>query len=158
MPKISLDLSGVADTLDKKRFKFSEVSHKFEKVAFDVYRLKTASDMSELWQIQNNDDGDYIVAVYNDEDEMVEKVAKTASLNSPWSVVSKNADLHIFYKNDHCVKLAASSLGFGEADTSLVVRYLPQKLAENKDLVKALMKGIDKGTLEQLLVKYPELK
>lgn len=157
MPKFPVDLTPVADTLSKKRYKFDQVSHKFEKVAFDVYRIKNAASMDELWQVQSADDGDYIVALYNDEEESVEKVAKTASLNTPWSVLSKEAELHIFYKNDHFLKLAASQFGFKDTDVTLAIRYLPQKLAENKNLVKALLKDIDPDTLKHLLVKYPEL-
>lgn len=153
MPRFSVDLDSVAKSLSKRSFKFSDVQNKFEKVAFDIFRKKDGNP-EELWQVQNADDGNaYIVAIYNEDDE---KVA-TASVKPDWSVIVTNADLHVFYKQEHLCKVAAAQLGLKETDLSLTKRYLPAKLAENKFLVKALLNSLDPNVSKNFLLKYPEL-
>lgn len=150
MPKFSIDLDNVESVVSKRSYKLSDVQDKLVKVAFDVVRFKDGA-ADELWQIQSADDGDYIIALYDEE----EKVA-TASLQ-PWSVVIKNADLHVFYKQEHLCKVASTQLGFQESDLSLAKQYLPSKLASNKNLVKALLNSVDQDTQKSILSKYPEL-
>jgi hypothetical protein len=150
MPKFSVDLDNVKSVVSKRSYKLSDVQDKIVKIAFDVVRFQDAP-ADELWQIQNADDGDYIIALYDEE----EKVA-TASLQ-PWSVVIKNSDLHVFYKEEHLCKVASTQLGFKESDLSLAKQYLPRKLASNKNLVKALLNSVDHDTQKSILSKYPEL-
>jgi hypothetical protein len=106
MPKYSLDYSKLANQITKKAYRLSDVKDQLETVAFDVVRFKDGDKGADLWQIQSADDGDYIVALYDDE------VEKTASTN-PWGVyVSKNGhDVQISYKGDPLVRFAASKLG-----------------------------------------------
>jgi hypothetical protein len=150
MPKFSIDLDNVSSVVSKKSYKLSDVKDKLVKVAFDVVRFKDAPE-DELWQIQNSDDGDYIIALYNDDEKIV-----TASLQ-PWSVIVKNSDVHVFYKKEHLCKVASSELGLQESDLSLVKQYLPKKLASNKNLVKSLLNSVDRDTQKSILAKYPEL-
>lgn len=150
MPKFSIDLDPVVHSMSKKTLKLADVQGKIEKIGFDIVRFHDAAD-DELWQIQSGDDGDYIVALYDNDEKVVTASAK------PWSVLVKNADLHIFYKQDHICKVAASQLGFQEQDLTLAKRYLPEKLAANKVLVKALLKSVDQDTSKAILSKYPEL-
>jgi len=150
MPKFSIDLDNVSSVVSKKSYKLSDVKDKIVKIAFDVVKFKDAP-ADELWQIQSSDDGDYIIALYNEEDKVV-----TASLQ-PWSVLVKSADLHIFYKQEHLCKVASSLLGFQESDLSLAQQYLPKRLASNKNLVKALLNSVDRDTQKSILAKYPEL-
>jgi hypothetical protein len=149
MPKFSINLDNVESVVSKKSYKLSDVKDKIVKIAFDVVKFRDAPD-DELWQIQSSDDGDYIIALY-DEEKIV-----TASFQ-PWSVIVKNADLHVFYKKEHLCKIAASQLGMQDKDLLLVKQYLPKKLASNKDLVQSLLKSIDRDTQKSILVKYPEL-
>lgn len=152
MPKFAVDLDNVVSSISKKALKLSEVQDKIEKVAFDIVRFKDGNP-EELWQVQTAEDGSsYIVALYNEE----EKVAM-ASVQSPWSVVIANTDMHFFYKQDHLCKVASSQLGFKTNDLSLAKRYLPKKLAENTALVKALLQSVDQDTRKSILAKYPEL-
>lgn len=147
--KTNVNLEPVLGAYHKRKFKFDDVKSNFTKVAFDIYR-KNDAPKDELWQIQSADDGDYIIALYDEE-----KVA-TASFQ-PWSVVIKNADLHVFYKQEHLCKVASTQLGFQESDLSLAKQYLPSKLASNKNLVKALLNTVDHVTQRSILSKYPEL-
>lgn len=152
MPTFSVDLDNLAGTLSKRSYKFLDVKDKIEKIAFDIYRFKGAS-VEELWQVQNTDDGDYIVALYNDDEEIVAKASV-----QPWSVLVKNAELHIFYKANHICKMGADQLGFKEQDLALATTYLPKKLADNKKLVNSLLNSVDSNTRSVILSKYPELK
>jgi len=150
MPKFSVNYDQVVDMTSKKSYKLSDVNDKIEKIAFDVVRFKDGPQ-DELWQIQSTDDGDYIIAIYSDE----EKIS-TASVQD-WSVVIKNSDLHFFYKKDHICKVASKTLGFNDQDLVLAKRYLPSKLSENKNLVNSLLKSVDSNSLKNILAKYPEL-
>src|SRR5271166_1689138 len=106
MSKYSIDYSGLAGQITKKAYRLADVKDQLETVAFDVVRFKDGDKGADLWQVQSADDGDYIVALYDEEPE-AEKVAAT------WSVtVTKNgSDLQISYKGDPLVRMSAQKLG-----------------------------------------------
>ena len=152
MAKFSLDYSGLANQFTKKAYRLSDVKDQLETVAFDVVRFKDADKGAELWQIQNADDGDYIVAMYQDDEE-------TEKTSSNWSVlVTKTAgDLQVIYKGDPLVKVAYDKLGIPRSELYKIEQYLPEKLASNKKLVKALLNELTESTRLQVFKKYPEL-
>jgi hypothetical protein len=143
-----VDYNKLYDSIDpkKKSFKFSEVKHKLIKVAFDVFRMKDG-DPEELWQIQNSDDGDYIVARY----ENVEP--KVVAAQTQWTAcTTKTCDgVNIFYKGRNIAKIASSN------DIDVIAEFLPGKLETDKSFVKALLNTLDKDTRSELLRTYPEL-
>jgi len=155
MSKFSLDYQQLENTLLKKAYPLDEVKERIERVAFDVVRFKDGDESSNLWQIQEADDGSYIVAIY--EENPVE-TTKTASL--PWEVLVSTASktLHFFYKGEAITKIAFSQLGIPSDEVGLAQRYLPRSLAENKNLVAALLSNLDHHSKAQLLAKYPELQ
>jgi hypothetical protein len=149
MPKETIDFSTL---LVKKAYKLSEVQDQLETVAFDIVRFKDGDKGAELWEVQSSDDGDYIVALY-DEDEN----AKTAV--SDWSVViTKTAGLlQVAYKCDPLVRLPFTKLGIPREELGKVSQYLPEKLTSNKKLVKALLNELTTEAKQEVLKKYPEL-
>ncbi len=151
MSKFTVDYSKLENKILKKAYKLDEVKDRIEKVAFDVVRFKDGDKGADLWQVQSSDDGDYIVAMYSDDE-----TEKTAA---DWQVVlSKNAtDVHFYYKGDPLVKVTASKLGIPSSELSSVQHYLPQKLSENKKLVKALLNELPESAKKEALNKYPEL-
>lgn len=151
MRNFSVDFGAFEKSVSKRSHKFEDVKHQFTKVAFDIFR-KNDGNAQELWQIQDGEDGQYIVALYS-EDELV----ATASTKSPWLVTSRNNDLNFFYKGDYLCKVACSKLGFSSSDSELATRYLSEKLASNPNLVKSLIADMDSSTVKQVLSKYPEL-
>lgn len=153
MPKISIDYSGLANQITKKAYRLSDVKDQLETVAFDIVRFKDGDKGAELWQVQSADDGDYIVALY-DEDE----AEKTASQN-PWTVLvtKSGTDLQISYKGDPLVRFAASKLGIPAAELHMAEQYLPEKLATNKKLVKALLSDLNEAARLEVAKRYPEL-
>ena len=154
MPKFLIDYSGLAK-LTKRAYRLSDVKDQLETVAFDIVRFKDADKGAELWQVQSADDGDYIVALYDEDGGEVEK---TASAN-PWGVlVSKNGnDLQISYKGDPLVRLASSKLGIPSSELHKAEQYLPEKLATNKKLVKALLSELSEVARQEVSRRYPEL-
>jgi len=151
MSRFSIDYSSLAHQITKKAYRLSDVKDQIETVAFDIVRFKDGDKGAELWQVQSADDGDYIVALYDDED----GETKTAG----WSVaVSKTAGvLQVSYKGDPLVRVASSKLGIPAAELQKAEQYLPAKLAENKKLVKALLNELSPSAKEEVLKKYPEL-
>ena len=150
MKNSSVDYTSLENKIYKKAFRLSDVKDRLETVAFDIVRFKDGDKGADLWQIQNADDGDYIVALYQPEEE---KIAAT------WEVfVSKTGgDLQISYKGDPLVRLSASKLGIPRSELHKAEEYLPSKLAANKKLVNALLNELTESAKEAVLNKYPEL-
>jgi hypothetical protein len=153
MSKISIDYSALANQFTKKAYRLSDVKDQLETVAFDVVRFKDGDKGADLWQVQSADDGDYIVALYDDEQE------KTASAKSPWGVLAtKNGShLQISYKGDPIVRLAGSKLGIPSTELHKAEEYLPEKLATNKKLVRALLSELSDVARLEVSRRYPEL-
>lgn len=156
MPRFSVDynqLSRSVNVVQKKVFKLADVKHRLEKIGFDVVRFKDGNP-DELWQIQNADDGDYIVARYESDEPKVETKA-----TSHWDTLinESSGDINIFYKGQSIVKMAASKLGINSEDLGTVRRMLPTKLESDKNFVKALLNTLDEAQKETLIKLYPEL-
>ena len=155
MKHFAIDYSVLDTKIDNKTFRLVDVKDRLEKVAFDVVRFKDGNP-EELWQIQNGDDGDYIVAKY--EADSPEKINVVASAKT-WDVLvnSPSGDINIFYKGFPVVKTSAHKLGLPMEDLDTVKRFLPNKLQADKQLVQSLLKNL--GTTErfELLRLYPEL-
>jgi len=150
MSKFEINYSGLENTIMKKAYSLESVKDRIERVAFDIVKFKDDDKGADLWQIQSSDDGDYIVSMYQQEEE------KTAC---DWSVrVSKIANtLQVSYKGDPIVRVIASDIGIPPAELSRAEQYLPVKLAENKKLVKALLNELEESAKNEVLSRYPEL-
>lgn len=137
--------------LNKKIYKLADVKDQLESLCFDVVRFKDGDKGADLWQIQSSDDGDYIVSLYQQDEE------KNASVL--WDVViNKTASyLQISYKGDPLVKIASSKLNVPSNELDKVKNYLPTKLAENKKLVKSLLNELPQSAKQAVYNKYPEL-
>jgi hypothetical protein len=150
MSKFSIDYSTLQNNIYKNAYKLSDVKDHLEVVAFDVVRFKDGDKAADLWQVQSADDGEYIVALYQTDEE------KAAN---HWSVeLNKTAGtIQVFYKGDALVNLASNKLGIPTAEVHKVKEYLPSKLAENKKLVKALLNELSVPVRKAVFEKYPEL-
>jgi len=150
MSKFQIDYSGLVNKMYKKAYRLSDVQDQLETVAFDIVRFKESDKGADLWQVQSAEDGDYIVAIYQPEEE-----TKTSS----WDVVySKTAGaVQISYKGDPIVRIASSKLGIPTSELSKVQEYLPARLASNQKLVRALLNELPESTKKEVLSKYPEM-
>src|SRR5271165_2267994 len=117
MPKFNIDYSGLTHQICKKAYRLSDVKDRLETVAFDVVRFKDSDKSADLWQVQSADDGEYIVALYQPEEE-----EKTAAL---WEVVvNKTASvLRVSYKGDPLVIVSASRMGIPRSELDQVPGY-----------------------------------
>lgn len=151
MSKYQIDYSSLENRVYKKAYRLSDVKEQLETVAFDIVRFKDSDKAADLWQVQSAEDGEYIVALYQPDEE-----PKVAAV---WEVaVSKTAgDLQISYKGDPLVRLSASKIGIPRSELGQVEAYLPEKLASNKKLVKALLNELSESAKKEVLNKYPEL-
>lgn len=152
MPRFSIDYSSLAK-ITKKAYRLADVKDQLETVAFDIVRFKDGDKGAELWQVQSAEDGDYIVSLYDEEE-----TEKTASAN-PWGVIvtKSGSDLQISYKGDPLVRLASSKLGIPSSELHKAEQYLPEKLATNKKLVKALLSELSDAARQEVSKRYPEL-
>jgi hypothetical protein len=156
MSKSSIDYSSLEKSINKseqKVYKLADVQHKIRKVAFDIVRFIDGSDIEGLWRVDKTSEGECIIALYDEE-----QLEKTASTKSNWKVLlSKQNDLHVFYKNEPIIRLAAQDLGVPEDEVNLVPSYLPNKLANNSRLVRGLLNQLSESERQELYKKYPEL-
>lgn len=152
MSKFSLDYSGLEQKVYKKAFRLSDVKNRIERVAFDVVRFNDGDEASKLWQIQSADDGEYIVALYDDQEDSLKA-------SSGWEITLNKTSsmIDVYYKGDPIVRVAASKLGIPNNELTFVSRYLPKKLAENKKLRTALLSEVNESVKQELYQKYPEL-
>jgi len=147
MSRFSVDFDNLTASLNKRSFPLSEVKDRIEKVAFDMVKFKDGT-IDELWRIESGSDGDYIVALYEEEE------VKTSS---PWRVMVKNSSLNVFYKDGFIGKIAAKDLGFEESDLELAKGYLPDRLAKNASLRKSFLSTLSEHEKKTIISKYPEL-
>ena len=152
MNKFAVDYSNLENAVYKRAYRLSDVKDQIEVVAFDIVKFKDNDKGAELWQVQSADDGDYIVALYQNEEEK-----KESSCNWEVSLNKVASDLQISYKGDPIVKIASNKLGIPNSEINKVEQYLPTKLAESKKLVKALLNELSQSAKQQVLSKYPEL-
>lgn len=126
-----------------KKIKYEDVKNQLVKVAFDVYKFKS-DDRAKLWQLHSADDGNYIVALY-DEDSLMEK-------KSDWQVVKSAGDVNFYYKDEYIVKLPLENFAGLDVESEL-----PKKLGESKNLVNLLLKNVNSKVKSELLKKFPNL-
>ena len=151
MAKFSIDYSSLVGQITKKAYRLSDVKDQLETVAFDVVRFKDTDTSADLWQVQSADDGEYIVALYQPDEE-----EKTAAL---WDIsISKTSGtLQVSYKGDPLVRVSANRMGIPVSELNKVPGYLPAKLAASPKLVKALLNELSESAKNEVLAKYPEL-
>jgi hypothetical protein len=152
MAKFTVDYTDVEHKIYKKAYKLADVKDQLETVAFDIVRFKDGDKGADLWQIQSAEDGDYIVSIYEEDNDELKASAA-------WEVfLSKAAGyLQISYKGEPLVKIAGSTLGIPANELHKVPNYLPSKLAGNKKLVNSLLNQLSTSAKKEVLKKYPEL-
>ena len=160
MDKFSVNFKDLEDSLSKEAqspvYKYADVKHRLEKVAFDIVRFVDTDNIDGLWQIKNTEDGDLIVAMYNDEELIAEgQVEKTAS---DWTALpGKFNDVTLFYKNHPVTKISLAKLGFNNEPINLVCKTLSDKLSSNDKLLQGLLSYMSDDERKDLLKVNPEL-
>ncbi len=139
----------------KKAYKYEDVKHRLIKVAFDIVKFRDAdASIDGLWQIQNTDDGEVIVAMYEEKPELEVKSNWTTALDKTAS------NINVFYKHEFITKFSSSDLPEDtNVDIKKLAEHLPDSLDSNKSLRNAfLINLLTNDERETFLSKNPELK
>ena len=152
MDRYSIDYDNLENSVNSpKYYKYSEVKDRLVKVAFDIVKFQDASeDIDGLWQIKATDDGEIIVAMYEqpslsaESNSTLEK--KTASLKTSfWEVLpGRDKSMNFFYKGEAIHRVASSDMGISEINS-------------NPSFKDSLFEEVPKATKLALFNKYPEL-
>jgi hypothetical protein len=156
MNKFSVDYSSLHQGLNREKcFRLKDVEHRLQKVAFDVVRFIDSDTIDGLWQIRKDENGEYIVATYEDGS----MSAPVAKVSSAWSVVQDKSgeQVSIFYQGTPVTKVSLAFLGIPKEESAMVCSYLPHKLATNSKLVTGLLNDLPLEQKRNLLDEYPEL-
>lgn len=147
MEKFQVDIDGVLNKLAApKQIKLASIpKDRIEKVGFGVVRYTDETNKTGLWQIE----GDSIVAMYDDD----------KNVNGNWAVESDklNKSATIFYKNTQITNIKYAEIGIPAEDVVSFKRLLPERLANNKELVKTMLNSLDESYKNKLTTMYPEL-
>lgn len=158
MDKFAVNYNNLEGDLEVKPtvYKLSDVQHRLTKVAFGVVKFNDEDDdISGLWEVQQADDGEYIVAMYDKESVTDTVQEKTSSWKA---LVSSDSDIHLFYKKTPVTKIAIASMGLKPEDASSVAKHLPNDLEGNKKLVASMLSSLTKESRKELLANHPELQ
>jgi hypothetical protein len=160
MDKYSIDYNQLHSKINTgKVFKYNDVKHRLQKVAFDVVRfIDTDDSIDGLWQVQATDDGEVIVAMYEQNSDNLNTSNKiNIDKSSSWkTILDKRAgEIHVLYKNEPITKVASFEI---EAELADFCSILPNILESNDNVRKSLLKSLSSDERKELLIKFPEFK
>lgn len=154
MSRFAFDFQALDQTMNRrKRFKLADVQDKITKVAFDVVKFHDSDDLPKgLWQVHSAEDGEFLVAMYDEPETTKEAVV------NPWSVIrnASNTQLNIFYQNMPITKLAVDQLGLEREEAGLACETLAQKLMDGK-FAKLLLQELPLEERQAAVSRFPEL-
>jgi hypothetical protein len=135
MEKFKTDLSEIDKIInpDLNKIPLKGNEHRIVRVAFDLFRIKN-NDPEELWQVQSNDDGEFLVRTYTLPEE--EKV-----ITSDWSIKedNKKANLTIAYKDIPIKRIVVAKYGAEtEEDVLALQKAIFRKLSTDSFIAKML--------------------
>jgi hypothetical protein len=125
--KFTIDFQHLDNRLGKPtKYKLADVQDRIEKVAYDLVRFRDNDDTPQLWKINKTDEGEVIVALYNEEDSL--------KAQSDWEAIPDKTAMQVFYKGEHITSLTESDMGIPAAEFGTVKSWLPKKLASDESL------------------------
>ncbi len=147
------DFNCLDNTLNRRIYRLAEVQDRLLKVGFDVVRFKDDDDLSHLWQVQNTDDGDVIVAMYED-------TPADLTVESKWKAVPQKTAglLHIYYRGEPIHRVKTASLGIQAEDVDWVCTRIGKRLEKEASFRESLLGTLPPGEKAALMSKYPELR
>lgn len=155
MNRFSLDYGQLDLKINQQKvYRFNDVKDRLEKVAFDVVRFKENDNIDGLWQIQSTNDGEIIVAMYEDTSE------KQLESKSSWQAITDKTGsvVNVFYKGYPVVKVASAKLGLKSIEEAeLLSEALIEGLDTNDKLRNSLLDELTVDERKELLNNYPEL-
>jgi len=153
LDKFSIDYG----ILDKQRhFKYEDVKDRLVKVAYDVVRFKDPTeDIDGLWQVQATDDGEIIVAMYDDSDKQ-----NSITKDSSWKAVAdnRNESIYVFYNDEPIKRIASSEINIPSVEYKELCKDISIRLNNDSNFRSTLLNELPINVRAQLFTKFPELK
>jgi len=113
-------------------------------------RFRDNEGFDKLWIIEDRDGDKVLVAMYDDDAQLEAKA---------WAAVSDSVgNVNVFYKGEPITRLSVASFGIPNEEVSSVCRYLPQKLASDRDFVHSMLGTLQSPDRDMIFNKHPELK
>ena len=154
MDRYRVDLDEVVGQVNApKIYKLASVQDKIEKLGCGVVKFVDENNKVGLWKIMKDEtDGtEYIAAMYDEEPEAI--------ITNAWSIekdhFSKTAT--IFYKKTPVTNIVFAEIGIPETEVETFLRHLPERLAKNKEVVRAMLKSVDVNYKASLVKQFPEI-
>jgi len=153
MDKYKIDLEGVVNRVNApKIYKLADVQSRIQRLGCGVVRFVDENNKVGLWKIMEDEDGsEYIGAMYEDNYKDVVKNSWTMESDK----LKKTAT--IFYKNTPITNIVFAEIGIPEKEVDSFLRHLPERLAENKQVVQKMLNSIDKDYKASLVKQFPEI-
>ena len=156
--KFTVDLDSVAKTLlpTKRAYRLSDVKDRIEKIAYsDLVRFRDNQDTDQLWKIQESPEGPVIIALYGDDGSI--KAESNTQPKSDWEAIPDKKAMHIFYKGEPLVTLSSLDMGIPVSEFDIARRWIPEKLASDVGLQKALLGKASLPVRKLIAQRFPEL-
>lgn len=149
MDKYFPDYAPVSEVVSPTRIPFGPNKHLFRKVAFDVYQREN-SQVPSYWILEKCDDGEYLVATYEDEDIKSE---------SSWSALSDKDDKNITlsYKNIPIRRFAVAEFKATPEEVYILKQAMVEKLDKEPDFVNKLLDSLPENKKDSIVSLFPEL-
>jgi hypothetical protein len=95
------------------------------------------------------------VALYGDDGSL--SVESNAQPKSDWEAVPDKKAMHIYYKGEPLVSLSSLEMGIPIREFNVARRWLPAKLASDKNLQQALIGKAPLSVRKLIAQRFPEL-
>ena len=135
-------------------YKYADVRHRLVSLGFGIVRFMDSENIDGLWQIQETDDGEVIIATYDDSGLL--SVEKTASASNWLAEPNNNDEISLFYRNNPVTKISLAKLGIKEPANE-VCNTLTSSLDNNPKLLKGLLACMSNEERSELFSLAPEL-
>jgi len=144
-----IDYQKMADVLSPKKIPYVPNKHLFHKVAFDVFQMND-SKIPSYWVLEKCDDGEYLVATYENEEIKSE---------SAWSALSdkENQNITLSYRNIPIRRFAMVEFRVKAEDVHIFKQAMIEKLEEDTGFVDKLLNTLPEDKKNSLVSLFPEL-
>lgn len=147
---MSIDFKHILDTIEPKKISYEQNKHRFRKVGFDLFQLKDPN-VESYWVLEQCNDGEYLVATYEDEKEI--------KVEGSWTALedAKAQNITIAYKNIPIKRISSNEFNFGPNDVHIFKKAAVDKLNNDKEFVKKLLDTLPDDKKLSITQLFPEL-
>lgn len=141
-----MDFTNIAEMFNPDKIPLRGNEHRITRVAFDLFRVD-GDEVNDLWQVQADDDGEFLVRTYSLPNE--EEVTK----NSDWSVLidKKCANLTILFKGVPITRTASKDYGVeNKSDGKMLQGIIFRKLSADGQFASKVLDSLSENKLHVL--------